>query len=757
MIKFDAIKKDAKKLQNDTSIYGIKSVYGTLDGAVNVYSTIKSYFDFSHCTESQSVSFDAMHEWITTPVGLAVTLSSSLFFMAFANRANVYEKQSLGRTWKYLREGLQASRNAFKGVRGTILTTALFTTADLRYLILPTTLGLGTVYVANRLLMLGIKAERDKKVKANESLFAHLMNYGAFIECSHTLTFAQLKEKKLSNKFVFLNQGKEKKFIYIDNHHEIKAVTNRYVLYKVSPEQKEQLYYIDHKGRVDLIPDADISAIREELAKNPDSLHLSLLQLNELLPSGIAQFHFNQLKKQNISTQPPARKTLYLLLKGFNGFIDGMYLYLGILGLVALSPQGLLFGLILSTLYCLLCIASRVYEEYQSQQNLTISEYKAELALSGKELELLLIQLNEIALKIALEKDEEVLKKLKIEQKRIDELLDKQVKHFDKLRRSLKKEYQLSHFEIFLLGIKHALPFYGSLVSAVFTLAFICFLAGATLSPPVVLACIAAGIPILIIGIAHAFLTRKPKIIDEKQEQQNTADLAKKIGDVKASLKITKAEAEKADIFTRRAYAKNAIISAIAQCLQADPLADTFYADFAEVIRSFWAGILKGRKEIELLLNPMQQMNEQGHYQDSHFMNFFIIPAAILYSIVFAIKAFAKGFSRTTLTENNDTYNHYKVKETTLESLKASIMKAEESPKPPEQKEHPSSKSSNNQPPSIQQPVNQTVPSNTNPNPSQTSGLAKLGLFRTPSTPRLAIKDANAGTVLDLNLYHYTF
>jgi len=666
MIKFDAIKKDAKKLQNDTNIHGIKSVYGTFDGAVNVYSTIKSYFDFTHCTESQAASFDAMHEWISTPVGLVITLSSSLFFMAFSNRANVYEKSEVGRTWKYLRESLQASRNAFKGIRGTILTTALFTTRDLRYLILPTALGFGGVYVLNRLLMVNVKSERDSKIKANEALFAHIMDYGLFLECNQTLTNDQLKQEKLTNIYVLLeSENKEKKFIYIDIAGNQTSIKNHYILYKDPSFQNEQLYFVDHKGKAEIIPNANILAIREELSKNPTSLHLSLLQLNELLPANVARQHFEKLKKEEkeIHSKKSNYRQTYYLIKGFNGLIDGVYLYMGVLNIISLSPPALILGVILSTLYCLLCIASRLYEEYQTQQNLTISAYKVQLALSGKELELLLTHLNEIAIKLASETDATQVTILKNEQKKIDMQLEEQIKLFEKIRIDLKSKYKFSNLDIFLLGIKHALPFYGSLISAIFAVAFICFLFGLSLTPPVVLIGIALGIPIIIVGVIHAAFTQKSSLHIEHDEQKQTINLAKKIANVKACFKLTQAECEKTDVFTRRAYAKNAIISAIAQCLQADPLADTFYADGAEVLRSFWAGMLKGKKEIELLLNPFQQVDEQGHYQDAYFMYFFIIPAAILYAIVFSLKAFAKGFSRAPEIKN---YDQHQVDKTAL-------------------------------------------------------------------------------------------
>jgi hypothetical protein len=659
MTEFDAT-RTASKLKSRKDLYGINSVYGSLDGAVNAYSAIKSYFDFSHCTESSIASFDAMHEWISTPGGLAVTLGSSLFFTVFANRANVHEKKAVGKAWKYLRELSQASRNAFKGFRGTILTAELFSVQNLRYLILPTSIGLGSLYVVNRLIMVGVKEERDNKIEKNKALFASLMEYGTFAECHQEMSQIELNQTKKNhiNQYICINAGKEKTFVYIDKDGKQESVKNKYIFLKGSNKQ-EALYYVDYHNHAKLIEQANIKALKEELAKNAKAQHLSLLQLNELLPHGVAQKHFNTLKKEKAHKQPPDRSSLYFAIRAYNGLIDGLYLYIGIVSLVALSPQALIFAVTLSAIYTVLCVVSRLYEEYQSQQNILISKYKIDLALAGKELELQLIKLNEIAVRIAQETDEHKIALLKIEQKNADEALDKQLKIFEAARKTLKSEYVLSNLSIVLLGIKHGLPIYGAIVSAVFAAAFFCLLCSTPVPPLFVLGVIASGAFIIPGFILHAYLTRKkpdPKDALEKSLQE-AANLGKMVADVKASFKLTLQDAKtahQADLI--RSRAKKTFLDWITLNLQADPLSDRYYPEGAEVFRSFCAGLLKGKKEIEFLLNPLQQPDEQGHYQDTKLMLLLIIPAAFIYAIVFALRAFAKNFSRTQANQENFTY-----------------------------------------------------------------------------------------------------
>lgn len=658
MTKFDAIRYKARELQNQTSPYGVKGVYGALDGAVNAYSAVKSYFDYAHSTESQIASFDAMHEWISTPIGLAATLSSSLFFMIVANHANIKEKSKIGRAWKVSREGAQASRNAFKGFRSTILTAELFSPRNLHYLILPTSLGLGGLYVINRIIMLHVNDARKDIIKKNNEVFEHIMNYGTFLECAHSATQAQLTKdaKNYLKKCIYLKD--EKKFIYItevDGKIKQTPIENKYILYK-EPGQEEQLHFVDPKGQAQIVERANIAALREVLAKNKNALHLSLLQLNELLPPGVAQQHFNLLKKEKIEPRLLLKGTsynnnaAYYMLKAYNGLVDGLYLYISIISLVPLCPQALIFAIALSVLYCLLCVVHRTYEEYQTQQNVRVSEYKIMLAAAGKELELRLIELNEIAIRIEQETDTHKIENLKAQQKAADEALDKQLKIFESARKTLRKENKVTNLTSVLLGIKHGLPFYGALISAMFAAAFICFLCSTPIAPALVLATIASGIPIILGAIAHAFLTRKKPEPDETpaDAKNNVANLGKRVADVKASFKLTRKdtkETQEADLI--RARAKNSFIDWITISIQADALLDTYYSDGAEVFRSFCAGLLKGKKEIEFLFNRMQEPDAQGHYQDTTMMYFIIVPFAIIYALAFALKAFAKGLSRT--------------------------------------------------------------------------------------------------------------
>lgn len=656
MSEFSAVlTRDAKKLKERTPIVPI---HRTIDGALNGYSLIKSIFDVQHCTENQNNALDAMHEWMTTPVGLSSAIGISAFFTVLACTAGIEEnrnqKTKIGESWKFTREALQAARNGFKAVRGAIFTAAAVTAQNLKYLILPSSLAMSGVYMLNRLYMLKANDRRKAMIKDNERVFTSIMNYGTFVFSDSSI---QLRGEH-DLRFVECESSSERK--------EEKLVKNCFIIHKNKLNQ-EELYYTDHKGKATLVKNACLSKIKA-IIQQTDSPHLSLLQLNELLPPKMALRHFENLKKQEIKMIPPSRRRLQYLIRAFNGLIDGLYLYLGVVLLTTFLPQTLLFLTALSAVYCLLCVFSRVYEEYQAQEQLTVTQQRIDLALTSKELEVNLIKLNKLVLMMALETDPIKAKKLEDLRAKLDEKLQKNLSDFETKRIRLRNRSYLSNTETLLLGIKHSLPFYGALISFVFALSFVGFMTGFTIPATLVFGFIVAGIPMIIGGVIHAFQRRKQPSPDLAiEDQKRTSAMSETIHRVKASFKLIHGnEEEEHKALIESAKAKEKLFELIIKSLQADPLADTFYADTAEVIRSFWAGLSKGRKAIEMLLNRLQERDETGHYQDTRIMCFIMTPVAVIYAAIYTMNAFVKGFTRKENTEKNE-FQHQRLNVVALE------------------------------------------------------------------------------------------
>ncbi len=652
MKEFDAaLEKEATKLKKELPVI---PVHRTIDGALNGYSVIKSIFDVRYCTEPQSNSLDAMHEWMTTPLGSIGALGVCGFFTALACTAGIQENQSketiIGESWKTTREGLQAGRNGFKAVRTAIFTASAFTTQNLKYLILPTSLAMSGLYMVNRLYMLRVNKQKKETIKKNQDAFDSIMSYGFF----------RLKGVSMKNGTHFIETPSSPEGS--KQSPKEKPIKNSFIIHKNS-ENQEKLYYTDHKGKATEIKNASVSKIKT-IIQQTGSSHLSLLQLNELLPQKVALKYFAELKKQKLEEVKKqklkmdfeARSRLHYVIRGFNGLIDGLYLYLGIvLGIASFNPPALAFLTFLSCIYCILCVCSRLFEEYQSQQELLVTQYRMDLAIISKELEIDLIKLNKLTHAIALEQNSEKAKILEDLRAKWDEKLQKDLTDFEKKRTFLKKRGYLSAVETTLTGIKHSLPFYGALLSFVFALAFIGFITGFALPAPFIFAIVMMGIPIITAGIWHAFrnrLTPPPELIAE--EKIRLSELSDIIHRVKSSFKLIHEDQKQAhQALLESNQIKQKLLDWILIGLQVDPLADTYYADWAEFWRSFWAGLSKGRKAIEMLLNRFQEPDASGHYQDTPLMCNIMIPVAFVYAVIYALNAFIKGFTRKNKSNDN--------------------------------------------------------------------------------------------------------
>ena len=628
----------AKNLNNQTGFYGYKGVYGALDGLANAYSLSKSYFDVVYSSSSQAAAFDAMHNWMLTPAGFATVLLESAILMRFSAMGNVYKeddtdprKRQIYANWKIFREVTQASRNALKGIRSTLMTAGLFIAHDMHHLILPSGIALGSAYALSRYWFLDINKQRDDLIEKNTELFKSIRTYGTV----HRLTETSLPYGKNRAKY-----------------------QNSYVLLSAPPEQNPQLFFIDHNAKAEQVVGADTSLLLNALG-NQASKHLSIFQLNELLPPTLAVKHHQAFRKhfapkgikggeETIKSQSDWVISQSLWLKTYNGFIDSLYLLLGVVTLAPLFGLTLHLATLCSLMYCVVCIATRRDEEKDRQHQLIITHHQIELALSGKDLEAQLANLNDIALRIAEEQDSIAREELLATQRAQHKVLDELQTHFETSRKTLRQANKLSLGSTLLLGARHGLAAYGALLSAVYAFAILGFLLGISLSPGLVFGCIMAGIPILATCLAHAmFINLESVCFDINQlMSSDTEKLAKEqLIDLKHNTTLRKLiqviKLSPDDVN------KDALRDVKEELMKDDlDVGPQFYlTETLEVVRSFFSGLLKGKKEVEFLLNPLQEQDAQGHFQDSSFMLPFIGLSAVLYSGVFALKAFAKGFN----------------------------------------------------------------------------------------------------------------
>ena len=368
----------AKTLNNQTGFYGYKGVYGALDGLANAYSLSKFYFDMMYSASSQAEAFDAMHNWMVRPEGFAIVILDSAILMGFAAMGNVYKeddpeplKRQIYAAWKIFREVSQASKNALKGVRTSWLTAGLFITQDIHRLILPSGIVLGGAYALSRYLFLGINKQRDDMIATNTKLLKSIQTYGTVHRITQPLNHDDDNTK----------------------YH------NSYVLKQSQTGGPSQLFFINKDGEIsDEVPETNVGDLENELKDQP-SKQLSIFQWNELISPDLVQAHYkafsdNVSKEGTINVQSDWVLTKSLWLKTYNGLIDSLYLLLGVVTLAPLSGLALPLAALCSLMYCVLCIATRVYEEQELQHQLSMTVKHIHLACAGKDLEAQLADLN---------------------------------------------------------------------------------------------------------------------------------------------------------------------------------------------------------------------------------------------------------------------------------------------------------------------------------------------------------------------------
>jgi len=180
------------------------------------------------------------------------------------------------------------------------------------------------------------------------------------------------------------------------------------------------------------------------------------------------------------------------------------------------------------------------------------------------------------------------------------------------------------------------------------------------------------AVPIsLSIGV-HLFYTRQNKTeynISRKKEELKLTELLQQVKEHPVEIK------------------QSCFSNIISNCAFVPPFLKplSLFSAATEVGRSFAAGILKGRKEMEFLLNPLQEPDKNHHFQDSSFMLYCLAPFALLYSAVYGLRAFVKGFiskSASTKTKNASPpqeiiSNHFVEKNKPIEEQEASFKNTE--------------------------------------------------------------------------------
>ena len=369
---------------------------------------------------------------------------------------------------------------------------------------------------------------------------------------------------------------------------------------------------------------------RKFIMRNNKELLLSI-QSNAITPMQ-AKENCAQLKQQASIT-----KKLAYVGATFGGLVDGMYMFMGVLGfaLGAVSFPVLIYLTCCSLLYLSACIATRALDESLYQLKVDVSVAKAKLAIAGKLTAYYFKQYTDLLQKLPenpeLRSDAEKKKLARLEANAL-----MQLEEFNSLQQQLSNYQTLSWGKAFLLGVRHGMSAYSALTSLMFAAATVMIFCSVSLPAWVLIAVVTTGLLLLTAFIVHAsyraYNNRKQSQQLDEETKGTIADLRNTFANNQKTVKALEAEELQTKLFNR---------------MTVDPSPQFFFQEWFEVLRSFFSGIGKGSKSIDYTLTAYQEVGADGHYHHDNIVMLCLSGASsLLFSLCLALRALCKGFGR---------------------------------------------------------------------------------------------------------------
>ncbi|WP_454784756.1 hypothetical protein [Legionella sp. WA2024007413] len=363
---------------------------------------------------------------------------------------------------------------------------------------------------------------------------------------------------------------------------------------------------------------------KTQMDQNKELL-LKIQQLSSLTPLDLKTY-LSKIEYQDTDTRVHA----YLAV-ATGGFLDGLYLYIGVVSLSVLSPPLLLALSSIGALYTLSCVISRIYEEYDFQLRLEVTQTRCKLALTTKELELTYAKLLELQARHSLKNEDlEEIRRLKREVCRL-------IGSFEEEHRLLQDQLTYSYLTAGLLGMKYGLFAYGVLTSILFTASSLSLITAGSFPPALLAVIIVSGL-ILMIGMTAYTLNAHYKHMKRREQDDQKDHPYTKIREMKTHIESN----VDADILDSETFAKS-----LTDGLNLDPSPQTFFQEWFEVFRSFASGLSKGNNFSNFALTFYQEVDSEGHYHDTSIMADLAIASGILFSLVLGFRALARGLGRS--------------------------------------------------------------------------------------------------------------
>lgn len=363
---------------------------------------------------------------------------------------------------------------------------------------------------------------------------------------------------------------------------------------------------------------------RKVMMTNNAELLLEIKKLQSITHAE-STLYLSQLKYQSLTT-----RNLSFASVAVGGLIDGLYLYVGVLGLAALSSPWLSAMAVICTIYTVACIVTRLYEEYDFQLRLFITQTKCELVLITKEVETLYAQLLQLR-----NKTDKTLEDI-IAMHSLELEVCKLINKFEDKRTVLKGQTTRTYLSAALLGIKSGLYAYSALASILFLVGSILVLTGTAFPPAMLIGCVILGLVFMISFSIYSLVSTYKHLNKESMDEVRPYH---ELIDMKNNLLEGQSHYLEADTFKQ----------SIRDGLSLDPSPQFFFQEWFEVFRSLFSGLGKGQKFVDFAGNPLQEMDEQGHYQDTPIMYVLGVFSGLFFGAVLAFRALARGLGRAPL------------------------------------------------------------------------------------------------------------
>ena len=294
----------------------------------------------------------------------------------------------------------------------------------------------------------------------------------------------------------------------------------------------------------------------------------------------------------------------------YSGFVDGIYLYMGVLSLASLAPSFFIIAVSLSVSFSLLCIASRMYEIYNEQRELELTQAKIKLALCGQELQILCLQLQWEFKKAFINEEE---------RRQRDGLANAfylKLHAFEENRTYMHSLVTSSYLSSVFAGLRGGLAAYGVIASLMFAIATVTTLMYMSFPPALVITCVIAGLACLITTYLH--------------EQARTVYPLQCNGKLSQLLE---------SMYEGTVLKPIEIRTIINEAMGVDSTPQVLYQERFEIWRSFFSGLGKGQKPVDFTLFMLQEQDQQGHYHDTPLMFGVMAVNSMIYAAVLAKRA----------------------------------------------------------------------------------------------------------------------